>query len=262
LDDGLHAELELLTEAAAEAGRMAHGYFLKDPRSWMKAGNSPVSDADLAVDAYLAETLLKARPDYGWLSEETRDDPARLTRRRVFVVDPIDGTRVFLSGKREWVVSIATVEEGEPVAAILVAPALGQVFTATRGGGAFLDGVRLEVPPRSSLSRLRLAGPRKYLRPLAQEAGLEQDEIRFVGSLAYRLAGVATGRWHVAVGRPGARDWDLAAAHLLVAEAGGMLIGADGRIPRYNREETAHPAVIAAPAGLAEAARVSLALVE
>lgn len=262
MDSGLHAELDLLSTAAEEAGRIARGYFQKDPRSWMKAGDSPVSDADLAVDAYLAETLLKARPDYGWLSEETKDDDRRLSRSRVFVVDPIDGTRGFLSGRREWAVSVALVEEGEPVAAVLVAPALGQVFTATRGGGSFLDGKRLQVPEKSSLSGLRLAGPRKHLRGLAQEAGLAQEEIRFIGSLAYRLAEVATGRRHVAVGRPGARDWDLAAAHLLVTEAGGSFLTVDGNIPAYNRQETSHLAVLAAPVGLAETARKHVALVD
>ena len=115
-------DLSLLRAAAVEAGRIALGYFRQNPEVWLKGGSSPVSEADYAVDRYLKETLLAARPDYGWLSEETADHPARLASRRTFVVDPIDGTRGFLEGGSRWCVSVAVVEAGRSVAGVIEAP--------------------------------------------------------------------------------------------------------------------------------------------
>src|SRR5712664_1853384 len=118
-------DLDLLVAAAREAAALALTFFGQDPRSWAKGATSIVSEADFALDRLLAERLRTARPDYGWLSEETADNPERLDRRRVFVVDPIDGTRAFLSGRSEWCVSLAVVADGRPVVAVLLAPALG-----------------------------------------------------------------------------------------------------------------------------------------
>ncbi|RUU48953.1 3'(2'),5'-bisphosphate nucleotidase CysQ, partial [Mesorhizobium sp. M2C.T.Ca.TU.002.02.1.1] len=123
-------DLALLRDAAREAGAIAMGYFGNNPQVWMKGGTSPVSEADHAADAYLRETLLRARPDYGWLSEETADDHARLSARRTFVVDPIDGTRGFLDGLHSWCVSVAVVEEGRSLAGVLECPAKGETYWA------------------------------------------------------------------------------------------------------------------------------------
>ena len=161
-----HADdLAVLLEAAAEAGAIAMRYFRRSPEVWMKKGSSPVSEADYAADTYLRETLTAARPAYGWLSEETADTAARHAAKRLFVVDPIDGTRGFLEGGSQWCVSVAIVEAGRPIVGVLQCPARKERFWAVAGEGAFLDGARLEVgepgqPPQ-------LGGPKPMIDSFA-----------------------------------------------------------------------------------------------
>jgi len=137
----IEADLELVAAAARQAGEIALRYFRREPRHWTKDGNSPVTEADIASDRFLRQHLLEARPDYGWLSEETVDTPDRLGRRRVFIVDPIDGTRGFIEGSEDWCVSVAIVEDGVPRVGALAVPARGEWFEAHAGGGARLNGV-------------------------------------------------------------------------------------------------------------------------
>jgi len=239
-----HDDLDLLKSAGAEAARIALTYFRREPQVWLKDGGSPVSEADIAVDTRLASILRAARPDYGWLSEETGDDAERLDRARVFVIDPIDGTRGFLEGSTEWTVSLAVVENGRPVAAVLVGPALSVTYSAVRGAGAFRDGKRLQASATTDIGGARFASPRRYARAIERETGIPTPS-RFVSSLAHRIALVAAGEIDVAIARPDARDWDLAAADLLVQEAGARLTDMNGGDLRYNRAETAHPTLIA-----------------
>jgi myo-inositol-1(or 4)-monophosphatase len=240
---GHDVDLALLGRAGSEAALLALAYFRQAQRVWKKAGGSPVSEADYAVDRRLAEILRNERPDYGWLSEETADSPERLGRERVFVVDPIDGTRAFLLGRSEWTISLAVVEAGRPVAAVLVGPALGVTFRAMAGGGAFADDVRLAASSQGSLAGARFASRRRYA---AAAGGPDAPPARYVASLAYRFALVATAAVDVAIARPNARDWDLAAADLLVHEAGARLADLAGSTVRYNTEDTTHPTLIAA----------------
>jgi myo-inositol-1(or 4)-monophosphatase len=240
------ADLDLLVSAAREAGVLALTFFGRDPQSWAKGATSIVSEADLAVDKLLTERLRGARPDYGWLSEETADTAERLGRRHAFVVDPIDGTRAFLSGGRQWAVSLAVVAEGRPVTAVLFAPALDELYSATVGGGARLGERTLAVSGRQSLAGASFAGPKRFVRDAAEAAGVPVKDIRYVPSLAYRLTLVAAGAVDVAISGPNANDWDLAAADLLVHEAGGIFTDLAGRQPRYNRPAVTHPVLIAA----------------
>ncbi len=249
------ADLELLRSAAGEAAELTLRYFQNDPRAWTKAGNSPVSEADMAADALLKTRLLAARPDYGWLSEETEDGPLRLQRRRVFVVDPIDGTREFLAGRPGWGISVAVVEDGLPRAGVFAAPALREVYAGTRGGGAFRNEERLVLAARGAIAGIRMAGAKGALRGLAGEAGLEASAIEQVGSLAYRVTAVAAGRFHLAFAHAGAQDWDLAAADLLVHEAGGVVSSLEGEPLRYNQGTPIQPPVVATLPGIAAAAR-------
>jgi myo-inositol-1(or 4)-monophosphatase len=249
--DGATSDLDLLVDAAEAAGELALRFFRQNPKNWAKGLSSIVSEADIAVDRLLLDKLSAARPDYGWLSEETTDNSARLSRQRVFVVDPIDGTRAFLAGDREWTVSLAVVEAGRPVVAALYAPALELMFRASAGSGGTRDGEPLRVSGRSEPVGTRLAGPRRYARKLAEAAGLSTAEARFVPSLAYRIALVAAGEVDAAVARPNAHDWDLAAADLLVHEAGGVLTDLSGRELRYNGADVRHPALVAANPALA-----------
>lgn len=243
----LAADLALIREAAREGGRIAMRYFGKDPEVWMKLGQSPVSEADYAVDRFLRETLTAARPGYGWLSEETADDPARLAARRTFVVDPIDGTRAFLAGRDTWCVSIAIVEEGRSLVGVLDCPALRQVFSAAIGSGADKDGRRLSLgEPGEPFS---IGGPNEFVRRLDFDK-TRLKPVAYVPSLAYRLAMVADGSLDATFVKPNSHDWDLAAADLILAEAGGMVLNERGTRPHYAGETIAHGPLVAGSGAL------------
>jgi len=243
------ADLALLEEAALAAGELALTFFGRDPVSWFKGNKSPVSEADIAVDTFLADRLRSARPDYGWLSEETADDPVRLDHQRVFIVDPIDGTRALLAGGDEWTVSIAVVDKGRPSAGAVYCPRRQEMFLAKVGGGTYLNGRKIAVSSQTVPQGARLTGPHSIVANKAvQDAGFEASDV--LRSLAYRLAMVACGRADVGAARGGPSDWDLAAADLLVQEAGGKLTDLSGRGLMYNQPKTRHPALVAAPAQL------------
>lgn len=245
-------DLRLLADAARDAGQLALEFFGRNPRVWHKDNKSPVSEADMAVDAFLARQLTGARPGYGWLSEETTDDESRFRCRRLFVVDPIDGTRAFIGGDADWTVSLAVVEAGRPLAAALYAPVEDDLYLAIAGGGATLNDTAIAVSDRTSLDGAHVAGPRSMRdRTALMEAGLNQESP--IRSLALRIALVAAGRRDAAIATARAHDWDLAAADLLVQEAGGRLTDLDGNVIRYNEADIHHPALIAAPAALAPA---------
>lgn len=244
MDESRAADLALLQRAGEEGARLALSYFRRNPQVWEKEGGSPVSEADFAVDKRLGELLLAERSGYGWLSEETADSEARLGRERAFVVDPIDGTRAFLLGSKEWTISLAVVEAGRPVVAVLVAPALGITFHGVIGEGAYAAGQRLAAGTREVLTDARFASSRRYAS--AVEARGRGQKPRFVASLAYRIALVASGEVDVAIAKSNARDWDLAAADLLVHEAGARLAPLGGGKLRYNQRDTTHPTLIAA----------------
>ncbi len=246
-DSSVHDDLALITNLATRGGAIAMDYFGDDPKVWMKEGQSPVSEADFAVDTFLKQELLAARSGYGWLSEETADDEAgRIGRKRTFVVDPIDGTRGFLSGSRQWCVSIGIVEDGRPIAGVLFCPALSETYTATIGGGAWLDGQPLACanPPEM----LRVTGPRGLQTSVLKALDGKVERVAYVPSLAYRIAMVAAGRVDLGLARSGPKDWDLAAADLILHEAGGRLTALDGVLPVYNRKQTSHPHLIASSA--------------
>ncbi|MBX3581600.1 MAG: 3'(2'),5'-bisphosphate nucleotidase CysQ [Rhizobiaceae bacterium] len=243
IDSDLASDLDLLTRAAREAGRIALRYFRRNPEVWLKAGASPVSEADYAADRYLRETLLASRPDYGWLSEETVDDVARLEARRTFIVDPIDGTRGFLDGSKQWCVAAAVVELGRPLVGVLECPARSETFVATRGGGAFKDGRRIKVgvPP----SDLRVGGPVSMINAMPTAIRDRVKRSPYVPSLAYRIAMVADGTLTATFVKPNSRDWDLAAADLILHEAGGAMLDEAGNTPTYGGRETAHGSLVA-----------------
>ncbi len=243
------SDLVLLQSAAKAAGRVAMRYFGEDHETWTKTGGSPVTEADIAVDTMLRETLIAARPAYGWLSEETEDDPDLRVQKRIFVVDPIDGTRGFMAGDRRWSISLAIIERARPVAAVLHAPALGLTYWTATGLGAWRVGEsgtdeKLAVPGCTKLAGSYIAGPQKWLRGQAFSA-LSIRAADYVPSLALRFAMVADGSFDAAFARPQAHDWDLAACDLLVHEAGGILSDLDGNAPQYNRSGFRHDALVA-----------------
>lgn len=241
------ADLDLVVAAALDAGAVALSFFKAPNRSWTKGGDSPVSQADMAADRRLKEHLLSARPHYGWLSEETEDDGSRLARTVSFLADPLDGTRGFLAGDPRWAVSVAVVERGRPVAGVVHCPALQRTYAAARGEGAWLNGGRLEVADSRKVRSLTASK-----RILAELATLHGERYRlhpFIPSLALRLAMVAAGEIDGAFARPGAHDWDIAAADLLLGETGGALVTLAGGECRYDRRAIRAPALVAAAAG-------------
>ncbi|WP_246657570.1 3'(2'),5'-bisphosphate nucleotidase CysQ [Cohaesibacter sp. CAU 1516] len=244
-------DLALLETAAREAGAIALGYFKADPQVWTKGNSSPVTEADLAVDKYLHKTLMARRPDYGWLSEESEDDKSRLQKDRIFVIDPIDGTRAFIDAGTEWTISLAVVERGRPVAAALFAPVRDEMYCAHLNGGATLNGETLVCPDRKKLQGARAAGPGSAIRkgPLAR-AGVECHD--YIRSLAYRIVMITTGALDLALAREHANDWDLAAADLIVEEAKGQLRDKNGSHLLYNQPQTRHASLYAANAHLGE----------
>src|SRR5690606_22715445 len=192
-------DLELLRSSAVAAGIIASSFFRRDVKSWNKENASPVSEADILVDRYLASSLLHARPDYGWLSEETADTPSRLQCERVFIVDPIDGTRGFLRGEDSWTVSLAVVENGVPVAGVVYAPVRDEMYDGLKGGGARLNGQLIRRSRRAGAPPL-IPAPGAVHQEM-QTAGLHYTRGPAYPSLAYRLVQVATGKLDAAVAR-------------------------------------------------------------
>ncbi|MFO1114946.1 MAG: 3'(2'),5'-bisphosphate nucleotidase CysQ [Beijerinckiaceae bacterium] len=239
-----------LDAAASEAGALAMQWFRAGARTTArtdyKHGGSPVTEADLAVDRFLRERLTALFPDAGWLSEETADSPARLEAASVFIVDPIDGTRGFAEGDARWSVSAALVRAGRPVAGVVIAPALDERFVAAQGHGARRNGRPLDLSAAGPLSGGRLAGPQPSAKKVAEAAGMIL--VPKIPSLALRFAHVAGQDIHAAVSSANSHDWDIAAADLILHEAGGMLTGLDGRTPVYNRRDLKHGALAAASA--------------
>ncbi|MGL5116681.1 MAG: 3'(2'),5'-bisphosphate nucleotidase CysQ [Beijerinckiaceae bacterium] len=251
----LSAELALLETAARAAGEIALSFFREGATTTAevsyKEGNSPVSQADHAANTVLETRLRSARPDYGWISEETVDTPHRLGAARTFIVDPIDGTRAFIAGKLDWCVSVALVEHGRPIAGVVHAPSLGQTTTAILGGGAFRNRARLPVLIASPLAGARIAGPPPALDRLEKLAGVPFMRGRRVPSLACRLVQAAAGEVDAAIASDGAHEWDIAAADLILAEAGGVLRDRAGGLLRYNQPGLRQPLLVGGHAALA-----------
>lgn len=233
-------DLTLLESAVREAGKIALQFFSGSYRRWSKPGGSPVTEADLAIDNFLKERLCKERPGYGWLSEESQDDPARLTAARVFVVDPIDGTVAFMKGRPHFTICAAIVEKNRPLAGIVFNPAREECFAAHQGGGAFLNGRTIRAGNRAEIEGCRLLGNKEIF------AGWPPMHVETFSSIAYRVALVAADSFDAMISLTSKRDWDLAAADIVLAEAGGTLVGGDGRPLAYNRASTAQGATVAA----------------
>jgi myo-inositol-1(or 4)-monophosphatase len=239
---------DALAVIAREAGELAVTTAKGTMKRWMKAGSSPVSEADLAVDKLLSQRLPPLVPGAAWLSEETEDNPARLNAKKVWVVDPIDGTRAFLDNRPDWTVSIALVEDGRPAVAALYAPITDEMFLATLGGGATRNGIALKIQPGEGLSGMRIAGPKSHLDRLCEIEPLVRPQPK-VFSLALRATRVASGEFDAALASRNSHDWDLAAADLLVHEAGGAITDLDGAVITYNRPDPVHGTLIAAGPG-------------
>ena len=241
----LMRDAALLTDSVREAGALALSLFRTELKNWTKGASSPVSEADIRVNDLLESRLRSATPDHGWLSEESVDDEARLGKRLTWIVDPIDGTRGYLAGREDWCVSVALVEDASPVLAAVFVPVSDEFFFAVRGQGATLNDVPLRAAAGTELDFSRVAGP----KPLVERLNRLPNEIELhprIGSLALRLCRVAQGSLDAAFAGGQSRDWDLAAANLIVQEANGSMTALSGDAILYNRREVTHGVLVAA----------------
>ncbi len=235
----------LLADTVREAGALALSLFRTKLKNWTKGASSPVSEADIAVNDLVERRLRLATPDYGWLSEESVDDDARLGKPLVWIVDPIDGTRSYLAGREDWCVSVALVAGSAPVLAAVFAPTTDEFFFAMRGQGTTRNETPVYATEGTGLDFSRMAGP----KPLVQRLSPSSDEIKLhprIGSLALRLCRVADGGLDAAFAGGQSRDWDLAAANLIVQEANGRMTALSGGTIEYNRREVVHGVLVAA----------------
>lgn len=236
------ADRDLIAQAARDAGQLALAFRARGLKAWEKSKGDPVSEADLAADNLLKQRLCPARRDYGWLSEETADDSSRLSASRSFVVDPIDGTRAFIKGRPEFVVSVAVVEGGEPVAAALFDPSTDRLWEAVRGGGARLNGAPIRVSEYTKVTGARILGDPGRL-PGIRALGAEAST---VNSAALRLALAAQGAFDAMIAERPKWDWDIAAGALILTEAGGAITSREGEPLVFNGEPPRQPAPLAA----------------
>jgi myo-inositol-1(or 4)-monophosphatase len=246
LHDGILArDVALLRDSVREAGALALSLFRTELKNWTKGASSPVSEADIAVNDLLEKRLRSATPDYGWLSEESVDDEQRLGKQLVWIVDPIDGTRGYLAGREDWCVSVALVDRAAPLLAAVFVPVSNEFFFAVRGQGATRNGVPLHASSGVELDFSRVAGPKPLVERLSPSSG-EVTLYPRIGSVALRLCRVADGTLDAAFAGGQSRDWDLAAANLIVQEANGKMTALSGEAILYNRREVTHGVLVAA----------------
>ena len=240
--------LEQIASIATEAGKIAAGRCGTDYKTWEKVPGHPVCEVDLAVDAFLQEQLGALDPEAGWLSEETLDDSDRIERRRLWVVDPIDGTRDFLRSRPGWCVSIALVEDRVPVLGVLAAPMRDELWTAARGRGSWRNGTPLRVSPRAELAGARV--------PADTLPKVDRDlvPVEKPNSIALRIAMVAAGEADLLATLRWGFEWDIAAAALIAEEAGATVTGALGQPLAFNTASGEAFCVLVATPGIHSAA--------
>lgn len=249
----LEEDAALLCRLAQEAGDLAMSYLHRGgAQSWNKTAGGPVTEADLAVNRLCAGTLKSARPDYGWLSEETLDDPAARQKSRCWVIDPIDGTRAYMDGTPDWCIGLSVVEDGKAVAGVVYAPALGQFYEARRGAGARRNGTPIRVSTRDQEAGSRLITNEGMMtHPGWREPWPHVNLARpKPNATLLRLALVAAGDWDGVLVLAEKADWDLAAGAVLISEAGGQVTTHAGEQLVFNRAVPAQRSVLASGNGL------------
>lgn len=240
------AELaDRIAAIAAEAGALALGRRDSGFETREKADGSPVCAVDLEVDRFLRARLGALLPEAGWLSEETADDPHRLACRQVWIVDPIDGTRDYIRGRSGWAISIALVEAGRPVIAVLDAPARAERWSAEAGRGAWRNGAPIHAAARDDLAGARVPA----------DALAKADRARFVAvakpnGIALRIAMVAAGEADLVATLRWGAEWDIAAAALIALEAGAAVSDARGAPLAFNQPDPGALGVLACAPGI------------
>ncbi len=236
-------DLALLLDTARKAGAIARAYFHKgNTNSWYKSENQPVTEADIAVNDYLEKTLQAARPNYGWLSEETKDDTSRIKSKYSFVVDPIDGTRAFMDGRPHFTICLAVIENGKAVSGVVYNPILDEMFEASLGTGARFNDKTISPSKCTSITGCSMIGyPRKFKR-----LGWPDMKVSIRNSMAYRIVLVAAGIRDATVSFTPKSDWDLAAATIIAKEAGVKITDLNGKAFHFAKDHITENGVICA----------------
>ena len=247
------ADRDLLVRAVHEAGAIAKAAFGTKPKTWEKSKGNPVTETDLAVNVRLHELLLGARPNYGWLSEESADDTERLRKRRVLIIDPIDGTLAFIKNKPEFTICAAVIESGRPVAAAIFNPMTDETFAAALGAGATLNGERITVSNIAQIEGSRMLVAKDVIWHSAWPRKWPDMTVENRASIAYRMALVASAQFDSMMSLSSKYEWDIAAGDLIVHEAGGLVTSHNGNELTYNQPAPRLRSVICAGPALLHA---------
>ncbi len=228
-------DLALLIRAARKAGEIATGFTGTTAKTWDKPGGAgPVSEADLAVNEMLQQQLRAARPEYGWLSEESTDTSARLECRRNFIIDPIDGTRSFIEGARTWAHALAIADAGVITAAAVYLPLLDKLYSAASGQGAYLNRAPIRASHRDQLAGATLLAAKSVFAAQHWQPPAPELARAYRPSLAYRMCLVAEGRFDAMLTLRPTWEWDIAAGDLILREAGALTSDRSGAALHFN----------------------------
>ena len=240
-------DLEIALKASKKAGDIIMKYYKHDYEINEKGYHNPVTTADKEADSFLKNTLLDARPDYGWLSEETIDSTSRLSKERVWIVDPLDGTKEFIEGVSQFVVSVGLVQNGKPIVGVLHNPATNETFYGGSGYGTFLNDEEFAVTKKNSLGNMTILNSRSETRRgLWDPFKNSFKKLEPIGSVAYKMGLTAVGKADVFATLRPKNEWDVCAGVCLINEAGGISIDLNGNELEFNKKKTLiEPGIIA-----------------
>jgi len=255
-----HDDLMLLVGAAHASGDIARKFWQQSPEVWDKdAGAGPVTEADIAIDRMLHSDLRTARPDYGWLSEESEDNDIRQSHDHVFIIDPIDGTRAFIEGSKTFAHSLAIAHKGHVTAAVVFLPMLDRLYVATTTMAASLNGRPIGVSTTKPDQSPTVLATKHNFEANHWKTGAPSFDRHFRSSLAYRLCLVAEGRFDAMLTLRPTWEWDVAAGALIAQRAGATVTDTHGTNPRFNNPTPLLGGMIAAAPALHKTIHTTLA---
>lgn len=228
--------LRLLIDAALASGEIAKSFFCKQPETWEKNDKSgPVTEADIAINRMLKAELLFNRPDFGWLSEETEDSSERLSYSNIFIVDPIDGTRSFISGNKMFSHSLAISRNGNIVAGVVFLPMLNLMYTASETNPSELNGKRIKTSKTKKIGDSQILTTVKNMNSENWKGRPPSVNIAYRSSLAYRLCLVADGQFDAILTHRNCWEWDIAAGDIIIKKAGGRVTDKHNKPILFNK---------------------------